>query len=178
MADFDVLRHQIIEKGYASFEQGKSTEVFGENYNIHNMTGTMQLEVQSSHNFWFIRNADRSQLTHIKNFLCRKRCADTIIWEYVNSKQWILHIIEMKRTVDDSDSSSGWSHIKSQFAVAYRVCRMVAVALDIDFDQVLFYTAFVNDKISSRTGSAPEEDPVCERPDPDMPDEIPPPWIE
>ena len=177
MTDFDVLRRQIISNGAAPFERG-GTAVFTEEYDVEGKPAVMRLTVQSSYDFWFIRDADKSKLTYCKNFLQRKRCADTVIWELTDSGQWVLHIIEMKRTVDDSGSSRGWEHIKSQFTVAYRLCKMVAASLDIEFDQVLFYTAFVNDKISSRTGNISEEDPVTERVDPDMSDDTPSPWTE
>ena len=56
-----------------------------------------------------------------------------------------------------SDSSRGWGYIKQQFLGALIRCRMLAGIFGIHFDQVIFYTAFVNDNISRRLKPTPEE---------------------
>lgn len=174
MTDFDTLRQQIIHHDVDPFEKGNGSVDFTETYKIGNVPGMMRLTVQSPRNFWFVDKLDGNKLTHLKNFLQRKRCADGVIWEQREADQWILHVVELKRSVN----VSVWEHIKSQFAVAYRLCRMVAASLDIEFEQVLFYTALVNDNVSSNSDDTADIDPIIETPELDMPDDMPLPWDE
>ena len=176
--DFDVLQKRILQN--APFEKCNGTIEFSEGE--QNMVLNMTLPRE----FWCVKNLDDKFKT-LKNTLRKPKCADATIWAFANSthdsKRLVLHIIEMKKTVTKSGEKSGWEYIKCQFVGAYRLCRMVAAALDIEFEQVIFYTAFVNDDdIASQSADFSDtddtEDPSIILPDRDMADDIPFPSIE
>lgn len=168
MTDFESLRRSIIDKGNDPFEKGENSIEFVEEYTVDGYSGSMRLTFQSSRTFWFVRELDNNKFTHLKKFLRRKNCADAVVWEQTEAKQWVLHIVELKRSVD----VAVWEHIKNQFIVAYRLCKMVAASLDIEFDRVLFYTALVNDNVPNPRRTY-DEDPLIETADLDIPDDAP-----
>lgn len=168
MTDFESLRRSIIDKGNDPFEKGENSIEFVEEYTVDGYSGSMRLTFQSSRTFWFVRELDNNKFTHLKKFLRRKNCADAVVWEQTEAKQWVLHIVELKRSVD----VAVWEHIKNQFIVAYRLCKMVAASLDIEFDRVLFYTALVNDNVPNPRRTY-DEDLLIETTDLDIPDDAP-----
>ncbi|MDR0327622.1 MAG: hypothetical protein LBI05_04925 [Planctomycetaceae bacterium] len=116
----------------------------------------MRLLFNTSLPVWFIEKLD-SRLECFNIVLAQGQCADVAIWVYDSQERWTLHIIEAKETVDVSSSSRGWGHIKKQFLGALLRCRMLAGIFGIHFDQVIFYTAFVNDHITPRSKPKTEE---------------------
>jgi hypothetical protein len=105
-------------------------------------------------NCWFIDSMD-SKCQTIKNCLKKTKCADGVIWQLSDNNCWCLHIFELKKKVTKSSYKTNWDHIKLQFAGAYRICKMIAAALDIEFEKIIFYTAYQIDEIGSTT---PEPD--------------------
>ena len=174
MTDFNILQKRIIQGD--PFEKCNGTVVVSEKGQ------SMLLNIVLSGEAWCVKNMD-NKFESLKNNLRKRKCADTAIWMPTDSGQWVLHIIEMKKTVTRSCNDTSWDHIKRQFVGAYRICRMVAAALDIEIEQVVFYTAFNNDDdISLRVIDSSDvddtEDPVAMRVDPDMPDDMPSPMVE
>ena len=173
MTDFDTLRKRILQ--HDPLEKGTGTIDISEN----NMFLTMVLPRE----FWYIRKLDE-KFQAIKRSLKKCRCADTAIWELTDSGRWVLHIIEIKQSVTQSSSGTSWDYIKSQLVVAYRLCKMAAAAFDVEFEKVVFYTAFINDNemsirtIGNKAESDDTEDPCILLPDRDMPDDMPSPRIE
>lgn len=83
---------------------------------------------------------------HTFPFLKQQKCADHILFEKVDNDNWILHIIEFKKTV----TSSQWSKAKLQFnsAVQQATCCMGILCINRISD-IRFYTAFREDKLKS-----------------------------
>ena len=166
MTDFHTLQKRIVQGDH--FEKCCGTAEFSEDK--HSMFLNMTLPKEA----WCVKKLD-TKFQSLKHGLRKNDCADAVIWMPTDSGQWVLHIIEMKKTVTRSSNNTSWEHIKSQFVGAYRICRMVAAALDIEIEQVVFYTAFVNDNLSDTDDT---EDPVIFLPDREMPDDIAFPQIE
>ena len=172
MIDFDGLLKRIVQDN--PFEKCNGTVEFSENNMVFGMTLPREA--------WCIKKMD-SKFQTFKNALRKRTCADAVVWIPTDSGRWILHIIEIKGTITRFSNNTSWEHIKRQFVGAYRLCRMVAVALDIAFEHVIFYTAFVNDDdIASQSVDFADtddtEDPSIILPDRDMADDMPSPRIE
>ena len=173
MIDFDILCKRILQE--RAFEKCNGTVEFSEN----NMFLTMTLPKES----WCVKKLDGKFQT-LKKALRTPKCSDAVVWMQTDSGQWNLHIFELKETVTKFGKSSGWDHIKCQFVRAYRLCKMIAAALDIEFEQVVFYTVFTNDDDISSVFATDvsetddTEDPSILLPDRDMPDDMPSPRIE
>ncbi len=60
---------------------------------------------------------------------------------------WILHIIELKTTVNPNE----WAHIKKQFMGSYLHAIAYSKILDINFVEYKFYTFYLNDEIAEIT---------------------------
>lgn len=87
----------------------------------------------------------KSRLKYLK----RKNVADVIILEFVEPEKIRLHIIECKTTV----RSDGWIHIKKQFEGALLNILGVLGVLKLseaNIERIIFYTAFKEDKASSK----------------------------
>lgn len=73
-------------------------------------------------------------------------CADKIIFENIdNSNNYRLHIIEFKKTVDNSK----WEKARHQFKMALLNARSMSGFLGINIVDARFYTGFRFDKLSA-----------------------------
>jgi len=170
---FGTIQKKVIQG--APFEKSNGTVEVSENKQ------RMFLSTTSPKAAWCVKNLD-IKFQSLKNDLRKRNCADTAIWALTDSGQWILHIIELKTTVTRSGNNTSWEHVKRQFVGTYRICKMVAAALDIEFEQVIFYTGFVNDDDIYQT-IAPADTDNTENPSVLIPcrgtaDDVSPPRIE
>ena len=74
-------------------------------------------------------------------------CADSVLFEYKNEK-WVLHIFELKRSVE----RNAWDKIKTQFQGAIQNAYALAGVLGIEFDMknIHVYTVYRNDKFNQQ----------------------------
>ncbi len=70
--------------------------------------------------------------------------SDHLIFEHINSK-WILHIIEMKTTVNDKE----WVSIRYKSRTSYLMALSIAVFLGIEITQIHAYTTYEKEKFRS-----------------------------
>lgn len=102
----------------------------------------MIIEVELSRNAIFIEKLEEE----INIFSCGK-CADYIILEFLEKGEFNIHILELKQTI----TKKSWKNIKEQFWGAY--LRMFSI-IPFYFEEIknmqsiLFYTIYVNDKLS------------------------------
>jgi len=80
------------------------------------------------------------------HYLRRQNVADGVIFEFIESEKVIIHIIECKRTI----KKEIWKKAKEQFegALLNSLGLMGILGLS-DIHNVIFYTAYRNDSISS-----------------------------
>ena len=102
----------------------------------------MIIEVELSRDAVFIEKLEEE----INIFSCGK-CADYIILEFLEKGEFNIHILELKQTI----TKKSWKNIKEQFWGAY--LRMFSI-IPFYFEEIknmhsiLFYTIYVNDKLS------------------------------
>ncbi len=179
MKDFDALQRQIFANcPLVKYDNTIQIEEVGIEDTVSNERINMRLNVQFLKEAWCIGDLDsaphRRTLQSILNQQkanLKNKCADATIWIQNDSDKWELHIFELKKTVTRSGKDNRWSIIKKQFVGAYRVCKMLAVALDIDFSRVVFYTVYINDDALATqkpSKDALDDEPAESFPDPDM----------
>ena len=147
MKHFEIIKQRVLQSNLFSDKQIGTFEI---------VEGKIRLQFDASHPVWYIEKID-DRLQCFNKVLTQTKCADVAIWECDGQDRWTLRIIEAKETVDISGNSRGWGHIKRQFLGALIRCQMLAGIFGIRFDQVTFYTAFVNDNVSHRPKPTPEE---------------------
>lgn len=94
------------------------------------------------HNFCILfSELEKKKLGYFKN----KKCADFLMFER-NQGSWIVHIFELKRSVGESE----WKKMKEQFKGALQNALAVAgiLGIDIELNNVSFYSAYRNDKLN------------------------------
>jgi len=170
---FGTIQKSVIQN--SPFEKSNGTVEVSENKEKMFLTMTLPRAA------WCVKNLD-NKFQSLKKSLQKHKCADTAIWSITDSGQWVLHIIELKKTVTRSNKNTSWEHIKRQFVGAYRTCKMVAAALDIEFEQVIFYTGFISDGdlflTVASTDTDSTENPSVLLPHRGTADDVPPPRIE
>jgi hypothetical protein len=165
MIDFDKIRNALLQDD-VSFQK-----VFNDSVSIverHNdNTGIMQtinININIIPESWYIDKFDE-KIQKIRSILKNQKCADIVIWQW-NQNCWQLYILEIKRTV----GRSVWAKIKNQFLGAYRLCRILAAVLDIEFETVQFYTVFVNDRINTDSNTDDSDNTDFPEPELNIPD--------
>jgi hypothetical protein len=109
-------------------------------------SGKMELEVQISNPYLVIKKIEDHKLSIFKN----QKCADHIVFEYVENNIWKVHILEMKRSV----RISNWDHIILQFEGALRNALAINGFFEhTSIQDIQLYTVFLHDKIQ------PEQNP-------------------
>ena len=89
------------------------------------------------------RNMDKHKISLFRV----KNCADHFIFEN-SDRGWILHIIEMKKTV----YTRQWRKIKNQFegGLLHAITFARLLEIDLSLDKVYLYTAYRNDKFNDK----------------------------
>lgn len=84
------------------------------------------------------------------DYVENSQCADYAIIED-NNGVWVLHIIEFKRTVNQTK----WNKCKIQFQGAIAMSKAICGILDINIDDIICYTAYVNENFKMKNTTAP-----------------------
>lgn len=89
------------------------------------------------------KNADKSKL----NYISHKKCADNIVFQRVDENNWVVKIIEFKRSVGIDE----WKKVKQQFKGAILNSMAIGGFLGIhNISEIVLYTAFRRDKLSEQ----------------------------
>lgn len=114
--------------------------------------GKMGLELKINDPSLCIMNLDKKKPIQ---FLNQKRGtyarrADYAVFEFTSGKTCRIHIFEMTTTV----SQSKWeTKIKQQIKSSYIYCMAVAACLNIEVNDVIFYTIYANDDFATRVSA-------------------------
>jgi len=165
---FEIVKQRVLQNNLFSEKKIGTFEIIEDK---------IRLQFDASSPVWYIEKVD-NRLQCFNKVLTQTKCADVAIWECDDQDRWTLRIIEAKETVDVSGGSRGWGHIKRQFLGALIRCQMLAGIFGIRFDQVIFYTAFVNNNISRRAKPTPEEYDTEDTSTYRTPYDTPSPWSE
>jgi len=119
--------------------------------------GKMALKLMIDNPSLCIMNLDKQKpipfLNQKKGFYARR--ADYALFEFIRDNTCRLHIFEMTTTVNQSK----WiNKIKQQFKSAYIYCMAVAACLNIEVENVYFYTIYANEDFAERL--ATEDDRI------------------
>ena len=108
------------------------------------MEGKAQLLCKFNNFSITFRNPDKKSI----GYLNHQKCSDAIIFERIQAEQWVLHIIEFKRTV----TKNKWDDTKAQFKGAILQASACMGLLGIsNVVAIKCYTALRNDKINTTT---------------------------
>jgi hypothetical protein len=167
MPDLDKIRRTLLQNG-GNFQK-VSDDSFSLVEKFDDNTGSTQkirVNIEVAPESWYIEQFDNKN-RNLKCVLKKQCCADTVIWQ-CDQNHWQLHILEIKQSVGRDE----WEKIKNQFLGAYRLCRMLAAVLDIEFETVRFYTVFVNDKINTNSNTDESDSTDFLEPELDIPNNI------
>ncbi|MDR2704138.1 MAG: hypothetical protein LBC02_00005 [Planctomycetaceae bacterium] len=144
MPDLNEIQKALLQNG-GNFQKVSDglfsfVEKFDDDAGI---TRRIRINIKIVPESWYIEQFDKKN-RNLKCVLKKQCCSDTVIWQWYQN-HWQLYILEIKQSVGRDE----WEKIKNQFLGSYRLCRMLAAVLDIEFETVQFYTVFVNDKINT-----------------------------
>ena len=135
----------VFESGF--FASSTTDFLFSED----SKEGKMALDLKIHNQSLCIMNLDKQgRILFLNQKKGYQKRADYALFEFISDKTCRLHIFEMKTTV----SQFKWqSDIKPQFKGAYVYCMAVAACLDIEVEDVLFYTIYANDHFVDRVST-------------------------
>ncbi|MDR2439608.1 MAG: hypothetical protein LBE12_09610 [Planctomycetaceae bacterium] len=167
MPDLDKIRKALLQNGGNFQKVSDGLFPLIENFDDDaGNTQTIHVNIQVVTESWCIEQFDKKNKS-LKCVLKKQCCSDTVIWQ-CDQNHWQLHIFEIKQSVGRDE----WEKIKNQFLGAYRLCRMLAAVLDIEFETVQFYTVFVNDKINTNSNTDESDNTDFLEPELNIPNNI------
>ncbi len=111
-------------------------------------SGKTELEFSSRNRLFGISLSKSNRISVFK----RQKVADWIIIEFLDNNSRInLHIVELKRTVDEWS----WLKIKKQFEGALQHSYLLKGLFSYEINGINFYTAYVNDNLKPETTPNP-----------------------
>ncbi|MDD6170398.1 MAG: hypothetical protein PUB46_10045 [Lachnospiraceae bacterium] len=101
----------------------------------------LTFEMSRTDNFC-IKNVDKKK-TDILYFNASKKLSmwkrvDHIIFEHLGEKQWRIHLIEMKSSVN----ADKWVEVKGKFRASYLLVQGIAAMLEMNIVETLMYTTY------------------------------------
>jgi len=109
--------------------------------------GKAELAIVSNNYIFAISLSHQNKIKAFKH----QKVADWIVLEFLNSKEVVLHLIELKRSI----KTNSWQKIKEQFKGAYEHSALLKGLFDYEIKDVICYSAYVFDKLNLESTSNP-----------------------